>query len=255
MTKIQIKVIVPITDSKYNDAFKEEIKAVLAPDADFDLVNVTQGTDSIESRYQEFLNTGSIIELAKQAQDEKFDAIYVDCFGEPGVGIARELVDIPVVGGFTPAVLTANAVAQRYSIVTMLPDVIPMLEELERDLGITNNIVSNLYVDIPVQDLTHRRKLIERLFEQSLQAIEQGAQAIVLGCTGMINVAADVHKLLADEKKPAPVIAPTKAAITMLQSLVRMGISQSRLTYYASPDEPRGVWSSVLRITAGTGWR
>jgi allantoin racemase len=162
-------------------------------------------------------------------------------------------VDIPVVGGFTPAVLTANAVAQRYSVVTILPEVIPMLEDLERELGITANIVSNLYVDIPVQDLTDKEKLIKRLYKQSLRAIAQGAQAIVLGCTGMLGVAEEVQKKLAEKKKPAPVIDPTKAAITMLQSLVRMEISQSRLTYYPypPPDDSAGAWASVLKIAAG----
>jgi allantoin racemase len=248
---ISIKVIIPIVDPKFNKAFKKEIKTILAPDAEFDLVNVSQGTDSIESRYQEFLDTKSIIERSKQAQADGFDAIYIDCFAEPGVGIVRELVDIPVVGGFWPAVLTANAIAQRYSIITVLPGVIPMLEDLGRSLGISDNIVSILDVGIPVQDLTDEKQLKKKLVKKSLEAIDQGAQAIVLGCTGMLGVAEAVQQKLAKKNKPAPVIDPTKAAITMLQSLVRMGLSQSRLTYYPPPDDTTGAWASVLTMMAG----
>lgn len=77
--------------------------------------------------------------------------------------------------------------------------------------------------------------MIAHLFEQSKMAIQNdGAQAIVLGCTGMVDVVNAVSSELKKIGLPAPVIDPSYAAITLLQSLVRCGLSQSRLTYYAS---------------------
>lgn len=233
--KKKIMVIIPIIATQYLDDVRHEVERVLAPDFSADYTNVKQGTCFIESRYAEFLNTEDIIRLSREAEKDGYDAIYIDCFGSPGVSIVRELVDIPVIGGFDGAVLMATAIAQKFSIITVVPSVDSMLESEARDLGITNNLASIRNVDIPVQDLTNKKKLIENLLVQSKQAIENdGAEAIVLGCTGMVDVVDAVSEGLKEMNLPAPVIDPSFAAICTLQSLVRCGLSQSRLTYYKS---------------------
>ena len=235
---MKLKVIVPIATSKFNEGVAREVRAVLAPDADFDLENISEGTKSIESRYDEFCNAPGIVRLAVQAQQDGFDAIFVDCFGEPSVDTVRELIQIPVLGGFTPAILMAKAISQRYSIVTMLPNVIPLLIDLERKAAIETEVVSNRAVDIPVEQLDDHQKLLEALFTQSQLAIQEGAQAIILGCTGMLGVAGELQNLLAAKKMPVPVIDPTPCAITMLEALVRVKLSHSKLAYYpVSPEE------------------
>lgn len=228
-------VIIPIVNTNVLSDVQGEVGHVLAPDFCAEYVNVSKGTCTIESRYAEFLNTQDIIELSKMAEAQGFDGIYVDCFGSPGVSIVRELVDIPVVGGFDGAVLMASSIAQRFSIVTVVPSVVPMLESQARDLGISGNVASVRNVNMPVQDLGDKTKLIAHLVEQSKLAIQNdGAQAIVLGCTGMVDVVNAVSSELKKVGLPAPVIDPSYAAITLLQSLVRCGLSQSRLTYFAS---------------------
>ncbi|WP_250656226.1 aspartate/glutamate racemase family protein [Alkalimarinus coralli] len=233
--KKKIKVIIPIVPTQVIDEVKQEVEQVLAPDFSADYINVKSGTCFIESRYAEFLNTADIIKLSQQAEKDGFDAIFIDCFGSPGVSVVRELVDIPVLGGFDGAVLMAMSIAQRFSIITVVPSVDSMLESQARDLGITGNLASIRNVNIPVKDLSDKTKLIKHLLEQSKQAItSDGAEAIVLGCTGMLDVVTAVADGLKEMKLPAPVIDPTFAAICTLQSLVRCGLSQSRLTYYRS---------------------
>lgn len=231
----KILVIIPIVGTQFNQGLKGEVEQVLAPDFTADFANTTQGTCFIQSRYAEFLNTESIISLAVDAEKNGYDGIYVDCFGSPGVAIVRELVDIPVLGGFDSAVLMASSIAQKFSIVTVVPSVIPLIEDEIRELGMSQNITSIRDVQMPVKDLGNKEKLIEHLFEQSKLAIEQeGAEAIVLGCTGMIDVVDAVASKLKAANLPAPVVDPSHAAITMLQSLIRSGLSQSRLTYFKS---------------------
>jgi allantoin racemase len=243
MGQYKIKVIIPIVATQVLPDVKKEVSHVLAPDFDADYVNVEKGTCFIESRYAEFLNTQEIVRLSEQAQSDGFDAIFVDCFGSPGVAIVRELVDIPVLGGFDGAVLLATTIAQKFSIVTVVPSVDSMLESQARDLGVAGNLASIRNVDIPVESLGDKQKLIKHLLEQSKQAILlDGAQAIVLGCTGMVDVVEAVAEGLKAEKLAAPVIDPSWAAITTLQSLVRCGLSQSRLAYY--PSKAKYVTSS-----------
>ncbi len=231
----KILVLIPIVPTQVVPLVKQEVEQVLAPDFTADYVNVKEGTCFIESRYAEFLNTAEIIRLSKQAQADGYDGIFVDCFGSPGVSVVRELVDIPVVGGFDGAVLTAMSIAQKFSIITVVPSVDAMLESQARDLGITESLVSIRNVNIPVNALSDKKKLIAGLLEQSRKAIhEDGAQAIVLGCTGMLDVVNAVAEGLEKADLPAPVVDPTFASVCLLQSLVRCGLSQSRLSYYRS---------------------
>ena len=233
--KKTIQVIIPIVTTQVLPDVKLEVEQVLAPDFTARYTNVKRGTCFIESRYAEFLNTADIIEIAREAERDGCAAIFVDCFGSPGVSILRELVNIPGVGGFDGAVLMASSIAQRFSIVTVLPEVCPMLEEQARALGITDNLASIRNVGMPVKDLKDRDKLIRHLVAESEQAItQQGAQAIILGCTGMVDVVDAVRDKLQSKGLPAPVIDPSYAAITLLQSLVRCGLSQSPLCYYPS---------------------
>jgi len=234
-TQKKILVIIPVVATKFNAAIKKEVEKVLAPDFVAEYKNVKEGTCFIESRYAEYLNTADIISLSQDAEKNGFDGVFVDCAGSPGVSIARELVDIPVVGGFDGAALMALSVAHKFSIVTVLPNVIAMLESEARDLGITDNLASIRHVDMPVQDLTDQDKLIEHLLIQSIKAIkEDGAEAIILGCTAMVGVVDVVAKGLQEANLSVPVIDPTYAAICSLQSLIRCGVSQSRLTYHRS---------------------
>ncbi|HBB30486.1 MAG TPA: hypothetical protein DDZ80_04465 [Cyanobacteria bacterium UBA8803] len=230
---MKILIIFPLATSAYNPDVIEEAKTVAAPDTEISVINLDQGPQSIESRYEEFLAIPDLIKKSQAAEQDGFDGILIDCFGEPGVEIIRELIDIPVVGGFNPAVLTATLISQKFSIITVEKRVISMLETLARDVGITENIASIRDVGIPVSELPDKNRLIAALVEESQKAIARdGAQAIVLGCTGMLGVANDVKSILYELGMPAPVIDPTTTAITFLESLIRNKLSQSRLTYY-----------------------
>ena len=234
-SKKKILVIIPIVNTAVVPDVRNEVSRVLAPDFEAHYVNVAKGTCFIQSRYAEYLNTDEIIKLSRQGAADGFDGIFVDCFGSPGVSIVRELVDIPVLGGFDGAVLQAMAISQKFSIITVVPSVDSMLESQARDLGVAGSLASIRNVDIPVQDLSDKEKLIEHLLIQSKAAIaNDGAEAIVLGCTGMVDVVDTVAKKLKEQKLPAPVIDPSFAAVSTLQALIRSGLSQSRLTYYKS---------------------
>jgi len=62
---------------------------------------------------------------------------------------------------------------------------------------------------------------------------------MVLGCTGMIGVAAALQKQLESDGTYVPVVDPTGAAVLWLESQVRLGIRQSRTTYMPPPAKAR----------------
>lgn len=238
---MKIKIIVPLATDEYNAGIKAEVETVTAPDCSISIENLKKGPRSIEGRYDEFLAGPDIVKIACNAQDQGFDGIFIDCFGEPLVPTVRELVDIPVIGGFGGALMAANMISQKFSIINVLDRVVAMNRTLVREYGMEGNIASMPIIGMPVKTLKDKKKLTKRLVAVSLEAIEtHGAQAIVLGCTGMLGVAKGVARILKEEGQPAPVIDPTTTAVTLLESLIRNDLSQSRLTYF-KPEEQQAL--------------
>ena len=187
---------------------------------------------TIESEYEEALAAPQVAKACVQAEREGFAGVFVDCFGDPGVRAARELVKIPVVGGFEPAVQTAMGLADRFAIITIVPNVIPMLHASVLRAGIASRVVKIDCVDMPVMELHDTDVLLAALLTKSLSAIRNdGAEAIVLGCTAMIDVAERLHAMFLTEGLDVPVIEPAQAALAMLELYARMGLHHSGITY------------------------
>jgi allantoin racemase len=65
-----------------------------------------------------------------------------------------------------------------------------MISDLARKLGIESNIASIRHINTTVLELQDRNIVQERLLTSMIKAVEQDeAEAIVLGCTGMLGMA------------------------------------------------------------------
>jgi allantoin racemase len=241
---MRIKIIAPVITDRFNRSIEEEANAFALSDAEIDVENIRRGAASIESAYDEALNAPAIVEAAVRAEREGFDAVFVDCFGDPGVDAARERVSIPVVGGFQPAVLTARLLTDRFSIITVLPNGFPVFRALIRKLGMEGCVTSVRWVNIAVLDLSEAAVLGDALAAEAEQAVrEDGAEGIVLGCTGMLGLARTLQETLAARGLEVPVVDPTGAAVGCLLTLHRNALSHSKRTYPAPPTKERNTGS------------
>lgn len=239
---MHLRVILPVIGTTLLDHVRTEVEGWVSPGTTVDVIELERGTASIESEYDEALSAPGILQRIEQAAADEVDGVFITCFGDPGVHAAREIIDAPVVGGFEPAMLTALSLGERVGIITVLPNVIPMLNSLARRYTIERRIGGIRVVDLPVLGLEDRDLLLDRLFEQAADAVATGeADVIVLGCTGMIGVAAELRDRLADKGMPVPVVDPTGAAITWLESSVRLGVTPSRTTYMPPPAKDRSA--------------
>jgi allantoin racemase len=237
---MKIRVVVPIITERFNEQVHREASGFAAPDTEIDVASLAKGPASIESFYDETLAAPFITEAVRRAEKEGCDGAFITCFGDPGVESSREVVGIPVVGGFQPAALTASLLSDRWSVVTVLERLRPMVHRNARKLGLIEKLASVRAVDIPVLSLGQEGELKERLLEQSQAAVtEDGAEAIVLGCTGMLGLARDLMKSLADAGLPVPVVDPTAAAIGYLQLLIRATLAHSKRTYPRPSEKER----------------
>ncbi|MFF0587423.1 aspartate/glutamate racemase family protein [Streptomyces sp. NPDC003781] len=234
---MKLTVVLPVITDAFTEEVRREVGAWVSPGTEVEVRRIARGTASIESEYDEALAAPGILDAVREAA-EGADAVFVSCFGDPGVQAAREIVDIPVVGGFEPAVLTSLALGERTGVITVLPNVLPMLHGLVRRYALTGRVGPIRVVDIPVLDLDAGDRLLDALAGQARAAVAaREADVIVLGCTGMLGVAAALQERLAAEGPFVPVVDPTGAAIMWLESQVRLGVRPSRTTY--QPPRPK----------------
>jgi Asp/Glu/hydantoin racemase len=123
--------------------------------------------------------------------------------------------------------------SQRFSIVTILPSTLAMQRAHPQTYGIEDDFASIRSIDCPVTQLSDINMVVAKTFEQAMLAVRQdGAQSILLGCTGFVDVAHRVAVLLEEALGVyVPVIDPNHAGFSFLVSLVRMKLRPSRLTY------------------------
>jgi allantoin racemase len=145
-------------------------------------------------------------------------------------------------------VLTARLLTDRFSIVTVLSNVVPIIRANIRREGMDGNLASVRTVDMAVLDLTDPDALKETVGSEAETAVrEDGAEGIVLGCTGMLGLAEAVQQMLADRGFEVPVVDPTGAALGCLLNLHWNAIRHSKRTYPPPPPKERNAEREVER--------
>jgi allantoin racemase len=246
---MKIRVVVPIASDYFNSEVVTEFSAYASSDTRISAVSLDEGPQSIESECEEALVVPDFLRKCKDAEKEGCDAIICDCFGDPGVHAARELMTLPVIGAGESSMLLAAGLGQRFSVVTVLPSVFTMIENLAQRAGVGGKLASVRSVDIPVLDLHDKERMVTALFENMVGAIDEDrAHVLILGCTGMMGVAANLRSKLIANGLDVPVIDPVGAAVKQAETMVALGVHQSRLTYH----RPKAyqVTTKVVKVPA-----
>ena len=155
----------------------------------------------------------------------------MDTVSDSGLQVLRSRLSIPVIGPGQVAFHLAGLLGQRFSVVTMWDSWRFFYRKLFKEYGLTDIVASVRAVNIPpnVEQLFagKEQEMYERLTDEALMAIkEDGADVIVLGSTTM-HQAADYMA----ERLPCPLIHPGPAAVVFAESVVRLGLSHSKLAF------------------------
>ena len=237
---MRIKVIIAIITTQFREEVQREFEHYAAEGTEIDVVNVAKGPASIECWYDEAIAAPDVLNKVKEAEQEGYNAVIVNCFVDVGVRPAREIANIPIIGPGETSMLFAALLSHRFSVVTVLKNLVPMISDIAKVLGINEKLASVRYVDIPVLELAGKEKLKKALYTEMVNAIEKdGAHAIVLGCTGMRGTALDLSQMLKERGYDVPIIDPTAASLKFAEALVKMGIKQSKITYMPPPEKER----------------
>lgn len=229
--KTTIHVITPITTSDFRTV--EDFKACERPDLAVTSSMLDRGPASIESEFDEALAIPDTIRLAIEAEHGGADAIVIDCMGDPGLASCRETVSIPVLGPCQTACHVATMLGHRFSFITVLERLRPMLEHIVGGYGLSSSYAAFEAVNVPVLDIAHDvEKLGKALAEKAIKTVrENHAGAVVLGCTGFMGLAEVIDDRLREQGLRVPVIDAIPLTIRMADTLVKTGLTHSKFIY------------------------
>lgn len=159
-------------------------------------------------------------------------AAIIACFDDTGLDAARCAVDIPVIGIGEAAFHVASMLACKFSVVTTLRRSVPGIEANLQRYGLSARCARVRASDVPVLALEARDPaMMARITGEIERAItEDQAEAIVLGCAGMADLAAELS-----DRYGLPVIEGVSSAVALAEALASLGARTSRIGGYARP--------------------
>jgi allantoin racemase len=227
---MQICVVNPNTTSSMTRKIGAAAKAAASPGVEVAAVNPDFGPPSIEGYFDEAFSVPGLIEEIGKAANA--DAFVIACFDDTGLEAARCATDAPVVGIGEAAFHLASLIAARFSVVTTLSRSIAPIEHNLAKYGLAARCARVRAAEVPVLALEEpgsgARATIEQEIARALA--EDGAEAIVLGCAGMTDLARELER-----KAGVPVIDGVACAVSLAESLVRLGLRTSKRNTYAPP--------------------
>ena len=200
------------------------------------------GPRSIEGHFEEYLSAMATVETVAKFKDD-YDAFVIACYGDPGVSACREITEKPVIGIGQASMHMACFVGHKFSIVTVIPRIKPLLEDLVTQLGLASKCASIRATNLSVLEIEQdpERAVAEMINEAKLAVENDGAEAICLGCAGMGPL-----DLRLQEAIGVPVFDGTVSAIKVAESLVSYGKKTSKIGAYAWPEKKELVGCSPI---------
>lgn len=214
------------------------------------VVGAEMSAELIETRLSLFPGTpferglGAVgyIEAGIRAQDEGFDAVFINTVGDYGIDELKSALKIPVVGAGEASMTMATILGRKFAIVTIWPASLNFIyEERLRSCGMTQRCVGLFNVlaesemaprgseEDPVKAMrAGKATMVDRIVAAAERALAAGADTIMLGCTCMAPVGRAIAARL-----PVPVIEALTTGYKFTELMVAMRLKQSPAAFPA----------------------
>lgn len=159
---------------------------------------------------------GLLDRIERAERGDAVDAYIIACFDDTGLDAARMLTRKPVLGIGEAAARVASIMAKRFTVITTLPVSVPILEDNLVRYGLSP-FATVRASGIPVLALEEDGEAaVSIIGEEIREALRvDRADAIVLGCAGMADMARRLSSL-----HSVPVVEGVSSAVRLAELLV-----------------------------------
>jgi len=226
---LRILIVIPVSTKQWNEPTKMNASNCVSSNTKIDVVNLEKAPEAIENHYEVALAAPATVEAVIEAERKGYDAVVIGCFDDPGLHAARERVSIPVVGLGETSMTTASLLGNKFAVISTGKNSGAINERKAMELGLIKKLAYSSGIDVPVLKLTKdKAKVRQQLLKEAKKAIDEfGAEAIVLGCGGMMGFSEEMCKIL-----KVPVIDPLLITVKMAETLATLGLKHSKARFY-----------------------
>jgi allantoin racemase len=231
MNAVRILVANVNTTASITEAIAASARTVASPGTEIIGITPRFGADSCEGNFESYLAAIAVQDAITRYTDP-FDAVIQAGYGEHGREGLQELLEVPVVDITEAAASTAMYLGHKYSVVTTLDRTVPLIEDRLKLAGLLDRCASVRASGLGVLELeSDPEQAVRAIVAQSRRAVEHDrAEVICLGCGGMAELEERVAAATG-----VPVVDGVRAAVTIAEGLVRMGLRTSKVRTYAPP--------------------
>ncbi|TEW54463.1 aspartate/glutamate racemase family protein [Psychromonas sp. RZ22] len=229
---MKINLINPNTCIGMTEKIANSARAVAINTTEIIASSPKHGPESIESAFDEVIASAALLDVIREGEAQQVDAHIIACFGDPALDAAREIATVPVIGIAGAAFQLASLVSYQFGIVTTMTRTLPASEHLLQRYGYQHFCSGARATDIAVLDLEDTSDEIYLELKQECEKSIRidSAEAIVLGCAGMSDLAERLS-----EDLQVPVIDGVSAAVKLAESLHQLGLKTSKIGQYGQP--------------------
>lgn len=237
----RLLIINPNTSIEMTEDIRVTVDKIKDKDVEVTVTKPDFGARSLESFYDYYLAGFGMFRLMEKVRND-YDGILVACFGDPGLYAMKEIVDYPVVGIAEASMAISLLMGQRFSLLVASTKAVPMMKDMANQYGLTSRLASIESLGINVLDVEeNKEKSIRQLAAVGKNAIDKGAEVLILGCAGMTGMKEGVEEIL-----HVPVIDPVECGYKVLEMMVKNNFSVSKIGLYMQPYEKEIVKKELL---------
>lgn len=195
-----------------------EVARQTAPELEFDGWTSHDGPPAIQGRLDGEMATAPLLALVEKANAENADGIIIGCFDDTALFECSETFTGPVLGIGQSAFHYAALRQWKFSVVTTLNVSVPVIEDNVTRLGLAHHLAQVRASDVAVLELEQSPDASEEAVINEAKRAEQndGIDALVLGCAGMVKLTHAVRRSIGVE-----VIDPVVAAATCMRWMLQ----------------------------------
>jgi Asp/Glu/hydantoin racemase len=160
----------------------------------------------------------AVAPLCARIRAEPACAYIVACASDPGIEAARAATARPVLGVFRCAVAAAMMRAERFGVIALVDASIARHALALRAMGVESRLAGEVAMNTTIERLLDPTAAREALADAGRRLAEQGAGALILGCTGMAH-----HRAALEQQLGLPVIEPCQAATAQALGILLPG--------------------------------
>lgn len=228
---MKILLLNPNTSQSVTDRIANAAMGVAGAHTELVTATAPRGVPYIATRAEAVIGGAVALEMLAEMHTG-VDAAVIAAFGDPGLGGARELFPIPVIGLAEAGMLTACMLGKRFAIVTFSQSLEPWYHECvawhglrERCAGV--RALGGSFRSISdVQD--EKEALLVELAQKAVD--EDGADVVVLAGAPLAGLARRVR-----DRIPVPVVDCVEAAVKQAETLVALNPRKAVQGTFARP--------------------